>query len=115
MEKSYLELENVTFAYGSRPILRNVSMRFGAGQVVATRHHEQRAPKAEKPFSYRSTIHHFSNFLIPYNSTSNSKSSPGFQSSSTPTATSGVSSTSPSSFTSMRSTANSPARRGSLM
>ena len=35
MEKSYLELENVTFAYGSRPILRNVSMRFGAGQVVA--------------------------------------------------------------------------------
>lgn len=34
MEK-YLEIENVSFAYGRRPILDNVSMHFGRGQVVA--------------------------------------------------------------------------------
>ncbi len=34
MEK-YLEIENVSFAYGRRQILDNVSMYFGRGQVVA--------------------------------------------------------------------------------
>lgn len=33
--KDFLSIKNVTFGYGSRTILEDVSLRFGSGQVVA--------------------------------------------------------------------------------
>lgn len=33
--ENYVSLENLTFGYGSRLILENVTMKFGRGQVVA--------------------------------------------------------------------------------
>ena len=32
--KDFLSIKNVTFGYGSRTILEDVSLRFGSGQVL---------------------------------------------------------------------------------